>query len=102
MSIHNITSGAIRTGVARDPEKADGAGRDGEDVRALSQVERVDRVEISEQGRAMAEAEGAQKTRGSQSPDRLASINDRIEDGTYNTAEMAEEVASRILASGDL
>ena len=62
----------------------------------------MDRVEISEKGRALAEASVADAAHGALSPERLAQINERVEDGTYNTAEVAEEVARRILDAGDL
>lgn len=102
MTIHDITSGAIRAGAARDPRKVDGAAQEGADVQGISQVERVDRVEISEEGRALAKASAENATRETLSPGRLAQINERIGDGTYHTPEVAEEVARQILDSGDL
>ena len=101
MTIHDITSGAIRSGATRDPRSSAGA-TEGDEVRGVSQVERVDRVEISEKGRALAEASAASATRGTLSPERLAQINQRVEDRAYDSAEVAEEVARRLLDAGDL
>jgi anti-sigma28 factor (negative regulator of flagellin synthesis) len=60
--------------------------------------DRSDRVELSEEGQAMA-SEAAQE---GLSPERLDEIVQRMEDGTYDTEAMAEEVARRLLSSGDL
>jgi hypothetical protein len=58
----------------------------------------MDRVEISDEGRALSSQSGI----SSLSPDRMMEIQHRIESGTYDTPDMAEEVARRLLISGDL
>jgi hypothetical protein len=98
MTIHDINSGAIRSGGSHDPKRVDGGG-DADEVSSVSRVERVDRVEISEEGRALA---AAAEVGESMSPEHASQINARIADGTYDTAEVAEEVARRILDSGDV
>lgn len=61
----------------------------------------VDRVEISEAGRAMTlrdEPEGRQEL----SPERVEMLRQHIQDGFYNDPAVALEVGRRLLASGDL
>lgn len=69
----------------------------------VGRAERTDRVDISSEGRAQAMEEARKNAlpaaRGS---DRLDEIRARIEAGTYDTPEVAEEVAKKLLASGDL
>lgn len=57
-----------------------------------------DAVQISDAGRALA-------ARGSDSgltPERTAQIRQRVLDGAYNSLSVVDEVARRILGSGDL
>jgi len=63
----------------------------------------ADRVEISEEGRSQALAAGVASERAARTPSRqMEEIRARIQDGTYDSPEMAEMVARRILESGDL
>jgi anti-sigma28 factor (negative regulator of flagellin synthesis) len=75
-------------------------------VSAASQVvdgAAADRVEISDEGRSMALAVGISSERSVGTPARqIEEIRARIQDGAYDSAEMAENVGSRILDSGDL
>jgi anti-sigma28 factor (negative regulator of flagellin synthesis) len=59
-----------------------------------------DSVQISAEGRARA-AESVAEAPGL-SPERAEAIRAKILEGAYNTVEMADEVARRILQSGDL
>lgn len=63
-------------------------------------AERTDRVEISNAGRALAARDGSAEA--SLSPERLAELRQRVLDGAYNSLEVVDEVARRILANGDL
>lgn len=59
--------------------------------------EREDRVEISDQGRAMAEAE-----RAGLAPEQIARLRGRVDAGFYNRSDVMAETAVRIARSGDL
>jgi negative regulator of flagellin synthesis FlgM len=64
-------------------------------------AERQDRVQISDAGRALAAREGAPEG-SSLSPERIAQLRQRVLDGAYNSLDVVDEVARRILATGDL
>jgi hypothetical protein len=70
---------------------------------APSGAERSDKVEISDAGRALA-ARGADSTQASSGPDsaRNDRIRGRILSGAYDTLEVVDTVARRLLDSGDL
>ena len=69
-------------------------------ARTPAQVEKYDRVEISDAGRARATArlEPTQPGTG----DRLAEIRRRVLSGAYDTDQVVAEVANRILDRGDI
>jgi len=71
---------------ARVPETASPAGRRG------------DTVEISQQARAKL----AESAAGALPPERVAELRQRILQGAYNTTDVIQAVAERILGSGDL
>ena len=62
----------------------------------------ADRVELSPEARALAArlehaGEGEELT-----PERIAELRQRIREGVYDSPAVAEEVARRVLESGDL
>ena len=61
---------------------------------------RVDRVEISDAGRAMA-AKGAEGS-GEMSADRVAELRERVLSGAYNSLDVVDKVARRLLDAGDV
>lgn len=65
-----------------------------------SAVDRSDKVQISDAGRALA-ARGADAP-GGLDPARAASIRGRVLSGAYDTLEVVDSVARRLLDSGDL
>ena len=65
-----------------------------------AQVEKLDRVEISDAGRAKATARLAPTEPGT--GDRLAEIRRRVLSGAYDTDQVVAEVANRILDRGDV
>jgi hypothetical protein len=67
-----------------------------------STAERSDKVEISDAGRALAARGTAAADESSLDPARAASIRGRILGGAYNTLDVVDAVARRILDSGDL
>lgn len=62
-------------------------------------IGRPDKVEISSAGRAL---KANEEPEAELSPERIAEIRQRIHDRAYDTLEMVDEVARRILASGEL
>ena len=64
-----------------------------------SRVERLDRVEISDAGRARASKVDPVKT---DSADRIAQIRRRVLEGAYNADAVVADVARRILDRGDV
>jgi len=98
MGIHEInadrTSPARAGGIGKTPAEERAA------VRAAGKAERVDRVVISAEGRALAGLHDA-------APDRIATerieqVRDRIRDGVYDSPVILEIVARRILERGDV
>ena len=86
--------------------QADSGKKQGADSSTAAAAPRNDRVQISSAGRALAsqaavsaghaaEAEGL-------SPARVAEIRGRILEGAYNSVEVVDQVARRMLESGDI
>ena len=68
-------------------------------------VERSDKVEISEAARQLAAGGGvheASATRGELTPERVAAIREKILKGAYNSIDVVDQVARKMLASGDI
>jgi hypothetical protein len=65
-----------------------------------STVDRSDKVQISDAGRALAAREG-DATSGL-TPARAATIRGRVLSGAYDTLEVVDSVARRLIDSGDL
>jgi anti-sigma28 factor (negative regulator of flagellin synthesis) len=68
-----------------------------------SQAPRNDRVQISDAGRALAaKATSDVSESESLSPERVDQIRQRILKGAYNSTEIVDQVARRMLESGDI
>jgi negative regulator of flagellin synthesis FlgM len=68
-------------------------------------TDRSDRVEISDAGRALAARDGQPGRTADGAaldPARAQQIRDRVLSGAYDTLEVVDAVARRLLASGDL
>jgi hypothetical protein len=65
-----------------------------------SSVDRSDKVQISDAGRALAAREG-DATSGL-TPARAATIRGRVLSGAYDTLDVVDSVARRLMDSGDL
>lgn len=61
---------------------------------------RSDSVQISDAGRAL--ATGAPSSAGSLSAERVAELRKRVLEGAYNSANVVDQVAKRILERGDV
>lgn len=72
---------------------------------AAAKVERSDKVEISEAARQLAATGGlgeASSVRGELTPERVAAIREKILKGAYNSVDVVDQVARKMLASGDI
>jgi hypothetical protein len=105
MNIENIGSSrpAQAGGTPAVPEGRERAGR--KPVQEVSRAPAADRVEISEEGRALAahaEVAAWLEAEAGLSPEKVAGVLRRLREGAYDTPEVAREVARRLLESGDL
>ena len=66
-----------------------------------SRPSRTDSVEISSAGRALAGVESTEERSTSLTPERLAELRQRVLEGAYNSVDLADQVARRILDRGD-
>lgn len=87
MTINEIGSGFIRSLGAKDAKAADRDGKDGKSGASV-RSKKADSVGISAAGFALAA--------------KASEIEARIVGGVYDDPSMAEEVARRLLDSGDL
>ena len=95
MHITSRISGSFSTIAAVDKAET----RASAPVAETSAVTATDSVQISDAGRARAAS--ANDVSGL-SPDRVAQLRKNILDGAYNSLDVVDEVARRILDSGDL
>jgi hypothetical protein len=102
MQIYPKNSGPIRPDTTQTSQPAGVA--DGDAVRAVppasASVDRSDKVSISDAGRALAARDGGSDT--ALDPARASQIRDRVLSGAYDTLEVVDAVARRLLKSGDL
>jgi len=101
MSVEDIGSGINRPVGGSSIERPMVAkGRAGA---ARGGVARGDRVEISEEARALARSRLAEAVEeAALTPERIAEIQRRIDTGFYDSPEIVHHVARAILARGDL
>lgn len=69
---------------------------------APTAVSRGDSVQISDAGRALATQQAEGSGRPELSAERIGEIRERILTGAYNSVEVVEEVARRMLERGDI
>lgn len=101
MKIENKSAETIRAELIRDVRGVGAGARGAQTGQPVPGVERADRVQISDAGRALA-AHTQGPTEGELSEERIAEIRTRILEGAYNSLEVVDEVARRMLRSGDL
>ena len=107
MKIYNSGSEILRSGYAQGPRgAAEGGTKPTAPVQPVAPVGRTsDRVEISDAGRALAARETDSleaKGRTELSPERVGQIRQRILEGAYNSVQVVDEVARRMLERGDI
>ena len=100
MNIYPKSGGAMRPAAITTPQPVGKAEKTVvAPVAAVSSaVARGDKVQISDAGRALA----ARDESGALSAERSAQIRQRVLDGAYNSLGVVDEVARRIIQSGDL
>ena len=102
MHIYSKNTGPVSPD-ARTSPVADTAASDA--IRAVtatpSSVDRSDKVSISDAGRALAAREGDTDSLALD-PARAERIRERVLSGAYDTLEVVDAVARRLLDSGDL
>jgi anti-sigma28 factor (negative regulator of flagellin synthesis) len=104
MSIRNIgnTYGPARAVPAAPASPAKGPGGATEPAApATPAAPRNDSVQISDAGRAMAGTEGGERA-SSLSAERVAELRKKVLEGAYNSVNVVDQVAQRILKSGEL
>ncbi len=74
--------------------------RNQETTRRESDAPRSDSVEISSAGRSLSQS--ALEARSNLDPERVAELRTKVLTGAYNTLDMVDHVARRILSRGDL
>lgn len=84
---------------ARGPYGPEGEGP--APVRGAEAAGRVDRVEISAEGRLLAAQLDAPQS-DTMAPARVEAIRKRIVEGVYDTPEVIENVARKLIERGDL
>ncbi len=78
----------------------------GEPAQPVAPVARVDRVEISDAGRALAAQTGgageSAAAGGEMSAERVNELRQRVLSGAYDSLAVVDQVARRMLQSGDI
>lgn len=105
MHIYPKNTGPVRPETTTRPtQPADSTDRDS--VRAVSptpsSLDRSDKVQISDAGRALAARDGGSASASSLDPARADKIRGRVLSGAYDTLEVVDAVARRLLDTGDL
>ena len=101
MKIYNSSSEILRSDQARELQRSSLNRQKQGAAQPTSPVHRGDQVQISDAGRALA-AQQADATRGELTPERISEIRERILSGAYNSLEVVDQVARKMLASGDI
>jgi len=102
MTINHLLSSQVRAGGIQRP-KGEGDSKVKKESGETPTRGRADTVEISPEARVLASADPGEVQGGEAlSAERIAEIRQRVDDGTYDSPEVAEEVARQILNSGDL
>lgn len=95
----------LRTDIIKQqPAKAPGSNAH-EVTQPIAPVKRADSVQISDAGRALSSrgaAAGAEAPSGELGAERTAEIRRRVLEGAYNSLGVVDQVARRMLQSGDV
>ncbi len=102
MTINHLMASHLRAaGIQRQEGEKDPKAKD--EASGTVSNDRSDKVEISQEGRVLSSQGSGGLDEGSAlTQERLAEVRQRMDAGTYEAPEVAEEVARQILISGDL
>jgi hypothetical protein len=103
MQIHSKGTGALtpETHSAQRTDNADKAPVPAA-APAPAAINRSDKVEISDAGRALAARETDRTANAGLDPARASHIRTRVLSGAYNSLDVVDTVARRLMKSGDL
>jgi hypothetical protein len=106
MKIYNSGSEVLRSGYGQGVRGSTESGGKAAPTQPVAPVGRAgDKVQISDAGRALAaqanEAAGA-NPKGELTAERVSEVRQRILEGAYNSLDVVDEVARRMLAHGDI
>ena len=103
MQIHSKGTGALtpETHSAQRSETADKASA-AQTAPVTSLTDRSDKVQISDAGRALAARETDRTVEAGLDPIRASHIRNRVLSGAYDSLDVVDTVARRLLQSGDL
>jgi anti-sigma28 factor (negative regulator of flagellin synthesis) len=106
MKIHNSGSEILRSGYSQGVRGSTESGGKPAPTQPVAPIGRAgDKVQISDAGRALAARETEAmdaKGRAELGPERVTEIRQRILEGAYNSIEVVDEVARRMLERGDI
>lgn len=106
MKIYNSGSEILRSGYSQGARGSTEAGAKPAPTQPVAPIGRAgDKVQISDAGRALAARETASLDatgRAELSSERIGEIRQRILEGAYNSMEVVDEVARRMLERGDI
>ncbi|MEX2582852.1 MAG: hypothetical protein WD766_06245 [Gemmatimonadota bacterium] len=101
MKIYNASSEILRSDQTRELQKNAGNRQKSGPAEPASPVQRGDKVQISDAGRALA-AQAMNPTRGELTPERISEVRERVLSGAYDSLDIVDQVARRMLARGDI
>lgn len=103
MQIHSKGTGALtpETHSAQRSENADKASA-AQNAPVTSSIDRSDKVQISDAGRALAARDTDRTVEAGLDPIRASHIRNRVLSGAYDSLDVVDTVARRLLSSGDL
>jgi hypothetical protein len=102
MTIHDLASSHLRAGNTLRPKELNGS-KEKDGPKPVAEVRGPDKVEISEEAKLLAlQIESEVKEQKELLEAQVLQIQRWIDDGFYDLPTTVEEVARRIMASGDL
>jgi len=103
MQIHSKGTGPLtpETHSAQRSDNADKASA-AQNAPVTSSIDRSDKVQISDAGRALAARETDRTVQAGLDPIRASHIRNRVLSGAYDSLDVVDTVARRLLQSGDL
>jgi negative regulator of flagellin synthesis FlgM len=103
MRISNTGADFIRSDQAREIQRSTPDGVARQATQPAAPVTRSDKVEISDEARRLSRgADATSPSNNSLSPEKIAEYRQKILGGAYDSLEVVEQVARKMLTSGDI